>query len=97
MYYMGAHICTNTTFAIGKIWLVKSRNMPNEIQLSHGEQTRQESNSATMADYDEVLKELGEFGPWQLRVTLLCWLPIMMQGAFTMMASWTALHITAYR
>ena len=34
-------------------------------------------------DYDECLKELGEFGPWQITITLLVWIPAMVDGIMT--------------
>jgi hypothetical protein len=50
-----------------------------------------------MTKFSDVLKELGEFGPWQLWVTLLCWVPALMAGCMILMASWTALLPTAFR
>ena len=35
-------------------------------------------------DYDACLEELGEFGPWQITITLLCWLPPMVDGIMTL-------------
>ena len=35
-------------------------------------------------DYDECLEELGEFGPWQITITLLVWIPAMVDGIMTL-------------
>ena len=35
-------------------------------------------------DYDACLEELGEFGPWQITITLLCWLPPVVDGIMTL-------------
>ena len=35
-------------------------------------------------DYDECLEELGEFGPWQITITLLVWIPAMVDGITTL-------------
>ena len=35
-------------------------------------------------DYDECLEELGEFGLWQITITLLVWIPPMVDGMMTL-------------
>ena len=35
-------------------------------------------------DYDECLEELGEFGPWQITITLLVWIPAVVDGIMTL-------------
>ena len=35
-------------------------------------------------DYDECLVELGEFGPWQITITLLVWIPVVVDGIMTL-------------
>ena len=48
-------------------------------------------------NFDKVLLELGEFGPWQICITLLLWLPAAIDGMMSLMASYTALVPEAYR
>ena len=48
-------------------------------------------------NYDKILVELGEFGPWQVIIALLLWLPLILDGWVTMTASYTALAPEAYR
>ena len=31
-------------------------------------------------DYDEVLKEIGQFGPWQKKLMVILWAPILVVG-----------------
>ena len=35
-------------------------------------------------DYDDCLEELGEFGPWQITITLLLWIPVVIDGIMTL-------------
>ena len=35
-------------------------------------------------DYDDCLVELGEFGPWQMTITLLVWIPPLVDGIMTL-------------
>ena len=35
-------------------------------------------------DYDDCLEELGEFGLWQITITLLLWIPVMVDGIMTL-------------
>ena len=35
-------------------------------------------------DYEECLEELGEFGPWQITITLLLWIPVVVDGIMTL-------------
>ena len=35
-------------------------------------------------DYDDCLVELGEFGPWQITITLLVWIPPLVDGIMTL-------------
>ena len=48
-------------------------------------------------NYDKILVELGEFGPWQIVITLLLWLPAAVDGVMTLIASYTSLVPEAYR
>ena len=45
-------------------------------------------------DYDECLVELGEFGPWQITITLLVWIPAMVDGIMTLTRYFTILVTT---
>ena len=38
-------------------------------------------------DYDKILVELGEFGPWQQRNALMLWLPAMADGINILIAA----------
>ena len=40
-------------------------------------------------DYDAVLAEIGEFGPWQQGVIVLLWLPPMMAGIHNLLFVFT--------
>ena len=40
-------------------------------------------------DYDKILTELGEFGPWQIDISILLWLAAAMDGMVTMTASYS--------
>lgn len=42
--------------------------------------------------YDDVLEELGEFGPWQKRNLILLWLPAIATGIFVTTYSFTGLE-----
>ena len=42
-----------------------------------------------MMDYDKILTELGEFGPWQIDISILLWLAAAMDGMVTMTASYS--------
>ena len=35
-------------------------------------------------DYDDCLVELGEFGPWQIMITLMVWIPALVDGIMTL-------------
>ena len=50
-----------------------------------------------MMDYDKILTELGEFGPWQIYISILLWLPAAMDGMVTMTASYSALVPEVFR
>jgi hypothetical protein len=39
--------------------------------------------------YDLILEELGEFGPWQLIPVILLWLPSIASGIFVLTYSFT--------
>ena len=39
---------------------------------------------AQVMDYDDCLVELGEFGPWQMTITLLVWIPPLVDGIMTL-------------
>jgi len=47
-----------------------------------------------MQSFDEVLEEVGEFGPWQLIMSLLLWIPPTMGGVHVLMYSFTGLSPT---
>ena len=40
-------------------------------------------------NYDDILEELGELGPWQIFHLLLLWLPVCASGAWTLTYSIT--------
>ena len=40
-------------------------------------------------DYDLVLEEIGEFGPWQRGVAALAWVPAAFVGVHSLMFSFT--------
>ena len=42
-------------------------------------------------NFDEILLELGEFGPWQRRNNLLLWLPSLSAGASFLIAAFSVL------
>jgi len=48
-------------------------------------------------NFNKILEELGEFGPWQIYITLLLWLPAIIDGMMTMMASYSALLPEIFR
>ena len=48
-------------------------------------------------DYDKILTELGEFGPWQINISILMWLPAIIDGMMTMTASYSALAPNVFR
>ena len=50
-----------------------------------------------MMDYDKILTELGEFGPWQINISILMWLPAIIDGMMTMTASYSALAPNVFR
>ena len=40
-------------------------------------------------NYDSILEELGEFGPWQLVPVVLLWFPSIASGIFVITYSFT--------
>lgn len=40
-------------------------------------------------NYDDILEELGELGPWQILNLALLWLPAMASGMFVLTYSFT--------
>jgi len=48
-------------------------------------------------NYDLILEELGEFGPWQIGIALLLWLPAVIDGCQILMASVTGIGPDRYR
>jgi hypothetical protein len=40
-------------------------------------------------NYDKILEELGEFGPWQLIPVILLWFPSIASGIFVLTYSFT--------
>ena len=49
-----------------------------------------------MQSFDEVLEEVGEFGPWQLIMSLLLWIPPTMGGVHVLMYSFTGVYLVTY-
>ena len=45
--------------------------------------------NGNMLDYDDILEELGELGPWQILHVLLLWLPPMAGGIIVLTYSFT--------
>ncbi len=58
-------------------------NLPLLISQSKP-QVDKEANSKPKRNinYDDILEEIGEFGPWQIVTLLLLWLPVMSTGIF---------------
>ena len=48
-------------------------------------------------DYDRILTQLGEFGPWQRRNALLLWLPAMAGGINIMVAAFAVMPPVQFR
>ena len=48
-------------------------------------------------DYDEVLKEIGEFGPWQKKLMVILWAPILVVGLAFMTYSFALGTPAGYR
>ena len=44
-------------------------------------------------NYDDILEELGELGPWQILHLLLLWLPVCASGAWTLTYSITGKYV----
>ena len=40
-------------------------------------------------NYDQILEEIGEFGPWQILPVILLWLPSIAAGVFVLTFSFT--------
>ena len=40
--------------------------------------------------YDDILREIGEFGPWQQWLAALFWIPPAVSGAVFMLGSFTS-------
>ena len=57
----------------------------------HSSYGRDTSHSADM-DYDEILRELGEFGHWQMQNYFLLCIPMMVSGMTTILPSFTVME-----
>ena len=44
-------------------------------------------------NYDDILEELGELGPWQILHLLLLWLPVCASGVWTLTYSITGKYV----
>ena len=44
-------------------------------------------------DYDDILKHIGQFGPWQRRIHLLLWLTSAASGLVVVVFSFTAFNM----
>ena len=48
-------------------------------------------------NYDKILTQLGEYGPWQVGISLMLWLPALIDGIMTMTNSYSALIPETFR
>ena len=64
------------------LWLNKLRKMAEEVQLeqneillSKTEHSKGDEGEKTRVHFDDVLKEVGEFGPYQRKIYFILFLP----------------------
>ena len=48
-------------------------------------------------DYDRILTQLGEFGPWQQRLAALLWLPAIGAGINVLIAAFAVMPPPEFR
>ena len=53
---------------------------------------RSDAKTALKMNYDDILEELGELGPWQILHVLLLWLPPMAGGIIVLTYSFTGTY-----
>lgn len=78
----------------------KKKSTYESIELFNGERRRskfEDFDPRTVMNYDDILEELGEFGPWHIFMLALLWLPPMASGIFVLTYSFTGLEPQAYR
>ena len=48
-------------------------------------------------DYDKILEQIGEFGPWQKTNSILLWFPAIISGMNVIVSSFSVLPPVAFR
>ena len=54
------------------------------------EKVKNDQSTNTRVGYDDILEEIGEFGPWQQWLAALFWIPPVVSGAIFMLGSFTS-------
>ncbi len=70
-----------------------TRNVSHQKeQLSRAFAEKTTSRADLKMNYDDILEELGELGPWQIFHLSLLWLPAIASGMFVLTYSFTGLE-----
>ena len=65
-------------------------NTKDEQRSLLGKEKKEETTNVRVG-YDDILEEIGEFGPWQQWLAVLFWIPPVVSGAIFMLGSFTSI------
>ena len=65
-------------------------NTKDEQRSLLGKEKKEETTNLRVG-YDDILEEIGEFGPWQQWLAALFWIPPVVSGAIFMLGSFTSI------
>ena len=69
----------------------------NKSYGSFNPNTAEKHQSDKIKDYDDFVREIGEFGLWQKVMCLILWFPAIAGGIHVLMYSFTGLSPGDYR